>query len=152
MSHSYRLTKEFGGLSVDGLELSGKEIYSDLTAATTLTASDSGKTFYLNAATEFAVTLPPVASCAGFKAKFVVKAAPSGASYTVASAAADIHGLIMTSQDAGGSGASTAGTPITTISLVDSVAVVGDFIEVVSDGTNFYVSGQSSAFGAITFA
>ena len=152
MSQASRVTKQFGGLSVDGLEISGKQVSSELTEATTLTAADSGKTFYLNAATEFAVTLPAVASCPGFVAKFVVKAAPSGASYTIASPAADIHGVVLTAQDAGGSGASTAGTPITTISLVDSVAVVGDYIELVSDGTNYYVSGVSSAFGAVTFA
>src|SRR5690242_12822680 len=56
----------------------------DLTATTTLTAADSGATLFLNSATEFATTLPAVA--AGLRFTFIVKAAPSGASYTVVTA------------------------------------------------------------------
>ena len=152
MSQSQNIRKDFGALGVSGFEISSKKVYEELTQATTLTAEDSGKTFYLNAATEFAVTLPAVADAAGFKAKFVIKAAPSGANYSVASAAADISGAILSPADATGASAATAGTPITTISFVSAKAVKGDFIEIESDGAAFYVSGSSTVFDGIAFA
>jgi hypothetical protein len=37
-----------------------------------------------------------------------------------------------------------------TISWVASTALVGDWVEVVSDGTSWFVSGQSGATGGIT--
>lgn len=152
MSQSKNVLKEFGGLQVGGAPISSKANYADLTAASTLTIADSGKTFYLNSATEFATTLPAVASAAGFEATFFVKAAPSGASYTIASPAADIHAVITAAQDAGGSSASTAGTAITTITLADGVALAGDYVKISCDGTNYFAIGASSAYNAITLA
>lgn len=115
-----------------------------VTATETLVAGDSGKTIFLNSATEFVTTLPSPA--AGLKFRFVVKAAPSGASYTVvtASSANVIQGLVVVN------GASVAGADEDTITFADGAAVVGDWAEVVSDGTNWYVSGQGVAAGAIT--
>ena len=55
-----------------------------LSTASTLAESDSGSIFLLNSATEFATTLPAVATAgAGWYCKIVVEAAPSSASYTV---------------------------------------------------------------------
>ena len=51
------------------------------TAASTLTAADSGKTIFLDAASEFATTLPLPA--AGLRFTFIVKTAPVGTAYTV---------------------------------------------------------------------
>lgn len=152
MSQSKNVLKEFGSLQVGGAEISSKQTFTELTEATTLTIADSGKTFYLNAATEFATTLPAVADSAGFKAKFVVKAAPAGADYTVASPAADISGAILTPADATGASAATAGTPITTVAFVDAKAAVGDFIEIESDGIAYYVSGIATLFDGVSFA
>lgn len=122
-----------------------------LTAAKTLDASDSGKTFYLNSATEFAVTLPAPAD--GLYFKFVVKAAPSGASYTVVSASGtdNIHGNVVSAEDALGSGDSTSGTAADTITFVDSKAQIGDFVEVVSDGTLWYALAVATQQDAITY-
>lgn len=152
MSQSQQVLKEFGSLTVGGSELSSKQSYSELAAASTLTIADSGKTFYLSSATEFATTLPAAADAAGFKAKFVVKAAPAGASYTVSSPAADISGAVLTPADATGASAATAGTPITTISFVDAKAAVGDFVELECDGSAYYVSGSSTLFDGVAFA
>ena len=152
MAQSRNVRKEFGVLEVGGYELSNKLQYDELTVTSTLSLSDSGKTLFLNSATEFATNLPPVAEAAGFHVRFVVKAAPSGASYTVVSPAADIHGLISSSADATGSSASTSGTPVATVTFVDAKAVVGDYVDVTCDGTNYYISGQCSAFDAVTLA
>ena len=53
----------------------------ELTATRTVLASESGATFLLNSATEFVTTLPTAA--AGLRYTFIVKAAPTSASYTV---------------------------------------------------------------------
>lgn len=121
----------------------------DLTEATTLTAADSGKTLYLNSTTEFATTLPSPA--AGLKFKFVVKAAPSGASYTVVTASSAnilIGGINELETDTGDDGPYIADGD--TITFVDGTSVVGDFVEVESDGTSWYVNGQANADGGIT--
>lgn len=115
-----------------------------LTEATTLTANQSGGTFILSSATEFVTTLPSPA--AGLSYKFIVGAAPSGASYTVvtASSANVIYGLVEVN------GAAVAGSQEDTITFADGAAAIGDWAEVISDGTNWYVSGQGVGLGAIT--
>lgn len=116
-----------------------------LTAASTLTAADSGKTLYLNSATEFATTLPAPAD--GLRFRFIVTAAPVGASYTVVTNGGSnvIQGLAEVA------GAAVAAVNEDTITFTASAAAVGDWAEVVSDGTNWYVSGQGVASTAIAF-
>jgi len=123
----------------------------DLTATNTLTTADCGKTLLLNATTEFATTLPtPTAGC---KLKFIVKAAPSGASYTVVTASSGnvlIGGINELETDTGDDGPSD--TDADTITFADGVAVVGDMVEMNSDGTSWYFNGQAKADGGITLA
>lgn len=121
----------------------------ELIATATLTEGDSGKVFYLNAATEFATTLP--LPFMGGKFTFIVKAAPSGADYTVVTknSANIMLGHILTSQDAGGTADSeTSGGD--TLSFVSAKAVVGDMAEFFSDGVKWYARATSKVFDAIT--
>jgi len=122
---------------------------ADLTATNALTSSQSGGTFFLNASTEFVTTLPALA--AGLRFKFICKAAPSGASYTIvsASSANNIVGQFASSADAGGSMDSEASGG-DTISFVDGQAVKGDWVEVICDGTNWYATGMSADEDALT--
>ena len=122
-----------------------------LTAARTLSSADNNSIFYLNAAAEFAVTLPAPALDAEFT--FIVKAAPSGASYTVValgvgSAANDI--IIGSAVNAAGVAGDT-GTADDTISFVDGQSVAGDVVRVRSDGTKWYATAQSNVAAGITF-
>jgi hypothetical protein len=138
-------------LSLDEIKnvLDTSSSVADLTAASTLTAADSGKTFFLNSATEFATTLPSPA--AGLRFKFVVKAAPASASYTVVTASSAniiIGGINELEVDTTEDGPYIADGD--TITFVDGVAVVGDYVDLVSDGTSWYVSGQANADGGIT--
>lgn len=138
-------------ISLDELKnaLDSASSVEDLTAASTLTAADSGKTFFLNSATEFATTLPSPA--AGLKFRFVVKAAPASASYTVVTASSAniiIGGINELEVDTGDDGPYIADGD--TITFADGVAVVGDYVDLVSDGTSWYVSGQAKADGGIT--
>lgn len=120
-----------------------------VTATNVITAAESGATFFLNSATEFASTLP--APALGLRYKFIVAAAPSGASYTVltnASANVIIGGINELEVDTGDDGPYSNAAD--TITFVDSVSVVGDWCEVISDGTSWFLTGQANADGGIT--
>lgn len=120
-----------------------------LAEATTLTAADSGKTLFLNATAEFAVTLPTPAL--GLRFKFVVAGAPSGASYTIATASSAniIKGAFASAADAGGSMDSEASGG-DTITFVDGQALAGDWVELESDGTSWFATGIAADEDAIT--
>ena len=120
---------------------------AELTAASTLTAAQSGTTFFLNSATEFATTLP--APAAGVTFTFIVKAAPSGANYTIvtASSANIIKGQAY---NAAGNAGDT-GTTDDTINFVDGAAVAGDMVTVISDGTSWFAKGFCAVATGITF-
>ena len=120
-----------------------------LTAVTTLSEVDSGKTIFLNSATEFAVTLPKVKS--GLNFTFIVKAAPSGASYTIVSQSQNqMFGQIYTSDVNSETDADFNIYAASTITFADGVATVGDRLEMISDGTYWYVRAFTSAYNGIT--
>ncbi|PWB81569.1 MAG: hypothetical protein C3F08_01585 [Candidatus Methylomirabilota bacterium] len=121
-----------------------------VTATNVITAEESGKTFFLNSATEFVSTLPAPSS--GLRYTFVVKAAPSGASYTIVttSSANIIKGMVVTSGVNSTTNPDSETTGGDTISFVDGVAVAGDKVEVICDGTYWYAYGTCIAYNAIT--
>lgn len=118
-------------------------------ATNVITAAESGTTFFLSAATEFASTLP--APAAGLYFRFIVAAAPSGASYTVVTAGAPDQILAgqVHSSTGGDADSETAATG-TTITFVDGVSVVGDWADVISDGTSWYAQCFCNADAGIT--
>lgn len=121
----------------------------DLTAASTLSTDQCGSTLFLNATTEFATTLP--APSIGCRFKFVVKAAPSGASYTVVSnGGADIIVVHVNEleTDTGDDGPYDDNADVVT--FVDGVSDPGDFLDCTSDGTKWYCGGQVQNDGALT--
>ena len=129
----------------------------DLTATKSLAPSDSGKVFFLNATTEFTTTLPSVADAgAGWSCKFIVKAAPSGAAYVVTEKTSADTNVIITNGinelevDTDDDGPSNTGH--TTITFADGVAIAGDWVELLCDGTNYYATGQTKADGGISLA
>lgn len=129
-------------------------VYADLTAASTLTTADCGKTLLLNSATEFATTLPaPTDQC---RFKFVVKSAPAGASYTVVTASSSnviIGGINELEVDTGDDGPyQSAGDTITFVSAASGTTPtgkVGDWAEIFSDGTSWYLTGQAKEDGGV---
>ena len=111
--------------------------YGDATAAATLAYGDCGKTIYLNAAAEFATTLPsPIGGCSF---KFVVKAAPVGTAYTIVSSTNIIDGTTVV--NGGVIGCANENT----ITFTASAAISGDWVDLNSDGTNWYMTGQAFA-------
>jgi hypothetical protein len=115
-----------------------------IAAAKTLTASDSGKYFTLNAAAGAQITLPSVA-IAGFKARFTVGAAFATTNWTIKAATNVIQGSADVNSTL------VPGANENTISFVATAETIGDYIEIYSDGTNFYAYGIGAAAGAITF-
>jgi hypothetical protein len=113
-----------------------KDLTEVVTATNVIAASETGSTFFLNSATEFVSTLP--APAAGLRFRFIVTAAPAGASYTiVTTGAAQIMGGHVHSA---ASAAGDVETPAagTTLTFVDGQAVAGDWAEFISDGTSWY--------------
>lgn len=125
---------------------------AEVVAATNadISAAESGRVYFLNAAGAFVSTLP--APALGLEYTFIVKTAPSGASYTVVTPAAAqiIAGHVLTSgfADSGSDVETTAGA--NSINFVDGVAVAGDRVHVISDGTNWYASAICAVEAGIT--
>lgn len=134
-----------GRLILGGVE---QNISSESVITTkTITAAESGSTFILNLAAGFVTTLP--APSAGLKYKFIVGTAPTGSYTIVTNASANvIHGQIASAEDAAGSVSTTAASD--TISFVLNLAIIGDYCEVISDGTSWFVSGLCNVQDGMT--
>jgi hypothetical protein len=124
-----------------------------LAAAKTLDAEDSGKIFALNLAGGFDVTLPNASDAgSGWYCRFVVKVAPTTA-YTISATAGDgdnMHGCVMNSE--GGAGDKTGGTGTDVLTFVANKAQIGDYVELFTDGTLWYVTAQVEQNDAFTLS
>lgn len=124
-----------------------------LTAATTLDpVLANGKVIILDSATGFTVTLPPVSN-AGFRVLFFVGTQPTSGNHVVTEdASQDTNvlrgGINELEVDTNDDGPSTTGA--TQVNLIANTAVVGDFVEFFSDGSNWYFRGQTVADGGAT--
>ena len=120
-----------------------------LTGAKTLTSADSGTVYSLNLAGGFTVTLPAIA--AGLYFKFYVKTAPTTA-YIIAANSADVDlmtGVIVTAATGATDTESTLGAD--DIRFIANVALIGDSVDLWSDGTAWYARGFCTTATGITF-
>lgn len=119
-----------------------------VTAANVITAAESGKTFFLDAAGGFQSTLP--APALGLEFTFIVKTAPTTAYTIVTNGSANIIvlGVNELEVDTGDDGPSDDDADI--ISFAANVALPGDYVKMISDGTKWYARGQTRADGGIT--
>ena len=115
-----------------------------VTTTNVITAAETGKTFYLNLAGGFTSTLP--APAIGLEYRFVVKTQPTTAYIVTTNAGADV---IFGSADVNSTKVLSSAQD--KINFVANTAIVGDWVRVTSDGTNWYVNGDSGATGGITF-
>ena len=119
-----------------------------IAAATTLSQSDTGKCYVLDAAAGATVTLPALDY--GLNFKFVVGAAFATTNWVIDSAEGDnINGIVMDM------GSTVAGVPASgedQINFVASAETVGDWVEFVADKDNsqWLVTGACAANGGIT--
>lgn len=130
-------------LKVDGVNLNAAVTTVD--AALTLTAEDSGKVYALNAAAGAAITLPTAA--AGLRYQFIVAAAFATTNWTVVTATA--LGIINGGAVVNGAVVAAAGED--SINFIATAETIGDWIEVICDGTQWIVKGQAFAAGGVTF-
>lgn len=131
---------DFVGESVESSEV--------VTATNVLVATESGKTLYLDAAAGFETTLP--AAALGLTFKFVVKTAPTSNGYTITGSPADkIYGTVACSGAEATINGVTASAADNVI-LVHNQATVGDLVEFMSDGANWYVTGNVNTYAALT--
>ena len=116
----------------------------ELTTTKTVTAGESGKTFFLNSATEFVTTLPTPAL--GLRYTFIVKGKAVGANYTLVTNGSnnimdvfilDVTGDMVYAESQDG------------ITFVDGGAT-GDKVEVFCDGNNWFCYGICGVDGKMT--
>jgi hypothetical protein len=113
----------------------GGQVVFNATASFTLDPSDSGKVFILKDAA-ITVTLPTLStSIAGFQVKLI---SGDDSEHIIAGGASKIYGTIV-----------DVGTTPERINAASgytlAAGVIGDFIELISDGTNWYISGMTDA-------
>lgn len=123
----------------------------DVTTATTLTTADCGDTVTFSSANGLAATLPsPITGCQFTGIVAVAPTSGNHAFYTADANAEIIKGIAF--DTTGGAVAAGAGTAAAdTLSFIASTAIVGDRVNLWSDGTNWYGVGYSSASGGITY-
>ena len=119
-----------------------KEAIKEISADTTLTAADSGKIIMLDAIGE-AITLP--SPTAGVNFKFICSATTATSNWTIVSATDVIYGSAQVA------GAVIAADAENTITLVVAKFLPGDWVSLVSDGTNWYVEGSVVTTVGLTF-
>jgi hypothetical protein len=128
--------------------LLGATRVATLTEANTLTAADSGKAFYLDAAGGFDTTLP--APTAGVRYRFIVATAPTGADYGIASTAQSfVGGINELEVDTANDGPYSNGAD--SLEFKANFASQGDWVDIESDGNKWYVTGQTRLDGGLAF-
>lgn len=133
----------------DGVELAVNPFVKTKTAAFTVPTSENGMTYILSLAGGFATTLPSPA--AGLRYRFVVGISNTS-NYTIAAASAIIFGSVSSADLNAASDAALSSTGITTITLAANKSVKGDWIELVSDGAAWFMSGNVTVFDAVSLS
>ncbi len=117
--------------------------YELVSASASLNLSDSGKVFKISG-TGYTMTLP--APTAGWKAKFVVSAAFS-TDFVVQSPSDNrdtINGGVIVN------GAIVEADAVDRVTFEDDAESIGDYIEIHSDGTSYFLSGNGNAASSIS--
>ena len=132
-----------GTTTIPSGTLSGhKKVAVSSTAAKTLVAADSGKVIFIDGSSGHAYTLP-TSNMKGLHYKFIMT--DTTADCTITAGSAIIKGEAAAD---GGTGVSLAGTTIT----MELAGAIGDWVELVSDGTNWYASGYTANSAGVSAA
>ena len=115
-----------------------------ISSATTLSGADSGKHFSLNAAAGAQITLPAVATSAGYNFRFTVQALFATTAWTIKAATNVIEGGVIVNS------VNVLAANENTITFSASADTIGDFVQLHCDGVYWYVSGVAASAGAIT--
>tara|TARA_Y100000310_G_scaffold309351_1_gene353345 strand:- start:592 stop:1053 length:462 start_codon:yes stop_codon:yes gene_type:complete len=134
------------GLDLTDGALNHKAATKTTTSDTTLTASDSGSVVFLDGSTTHDVTLP--SAKAGLCFTFFLTDATADVDVVQAGASEDFVGAIVD-----GAGTKDSGTASDTKIIFDQSggATVGDWVYLISDGTNWYVQGLCDNAAGVVF-
>jgi hypothetical protein len=123
----------------------------NVSAAYTGLPSDSGKTFMINQAAAYAITLPaPADAQEGWHADFILGTVAANA-VTITCVGTDLfHGIGLDGED-GAAQTVTEGTGIDVITFI-SGATKGDRCHITCDGTSYYVLSVAADKAHITYA
>jgi hypothetical protein len=117
----------------------GGASYETLITTRLLAIVDSGKTFFLNLAAGFTITLPVPA--VGLRYRFVVKLAPTTAYIIVTDSGDNIIQGSITSPEV--SALVSVVADADDINFVANLSLPGDWVELESDGTSWFLRGQT---------
>jgi len=129
----------------------GGTVVDNLTEARTLDPSDSGKVFTIDQDASFDITLPTASKAGvGWNAKFILTDRGSGTVKVIPNSSEDtLIGMIVSADTSAGASAESG---VDELIWVASTASVGDWAELVCDGSNFFVSGQMADADHMTLA
>ena len=113
----------------------------NISAAKTLTTGDSGKVFTITQSSAFKISLPKAADAGvGWNAKFLLTTIGSYAVTIEPDSTEDtLIGMVVHADT--GTLSSSAETGVDVLTFI-SGAAAGDFVDLLCDGSNFYVSGM----------
>lgn len=132
----------------------GAGSYESLITTKALDAEDSGKTFGLNLAGGFTVTLPALSKVnAGFRVSFRVEIQPTTAYIITEDGTADTNtviGHVTTSTAETTASDFASDTPVTFVTFVATAAEAGDVAHFTTNGTNWFVEAVCTIPTGIT--
>jgi hypothetical protein len=120
-----------------------------ISAATTLSIAQSGHKFVITPveAASYAITLPAVATAAGVSYEFVLGTGGVNQTVTLVARSAVLNGIFRTG--AAGLPLNALVSAATTITFTAS-NLAGTYVSVWSDGTKWYVDGQSGILSGLS--
>lgn len=113
-----------------------------VTTAYTVSLNDSGKVLKLNAAAGAAITLP--AATDGFNVRIMTALAFGTSAWVITAPASTIEGHVLVN------GAVVAASNENTITFAHAADALGDYVDLYSDGTSYFISGSAATAAAIT--
>jgi len=119
-----------------------REQHTTITGTTTLTAAQSGTTFYVSGPTS-TVTLPSPST--GLNFRFVTSGSVTGVVKISSVAGDDIDGVLTVNA------ADVTCTDVDIVNVIDTAESTGDFFELRSDGVQWYIGDSiADTAGALT--
>ena len=129
---------------------------SSITGTYQLLEEDSGTTFFSNQAAGYTITLPSVSAgdaIDGWNCKIYVATNVTSSNLTITEGAGDTNIIILNTVEADVSGAAApagASTGCTNVILASGADVVGDYFDILCDGTSWYIQANVQADAAVT--
>ena len=126
----------------------------DIAAAYTVLPSDSGTTFIINQASAYEITLPLMSTIErGWNCQFILGTVAAYA-VTIANVVGEdtLVGNISTSEIADSATATLLATTAVDEVVFISGALLGETVNIISNGVNYFVTGSTSAADHITIS